>query len=122
MLASMLAGITVLLKALMRARTARDTSTAFSPGFLVTVSVRAGFTLPAWAESLAGVCQTKRWGICAPDSSRATSRKYTGKPCKACGETEKYVINAACVACTKNSKSANEFKIREIMDQAKAGA
>lgn len=56
------------------------------------------------------------------EAARQGQRKYNGKPCKVCGETEKYVINAACVACTKNSKSANESKIREIMDQAKVGA
>lgn len=56
------------------------------------------------------------------EAARQGHRKYNGKPCKVCGETEKYVINAACVACTKNSKSANESKIREIMDQAKVGA
>jgi hypothetical protein len=56
------------------------------------------------------------------EAARLGQRKYTGKPCKACGETEKYVINAACVACTKNAKTANESKIREIMDQAKVGA
>jgi len=56
------------------------------------------------------------------EAARQGQRKYTGKPCKTCGETEKYVINAACVACTKNSKSASESKIREIIEQAKAGA
>jgi len=55
-------------------------------------------------------------------AAREGQRRYTGKPCKVCGETEKYVINAACVACTKKAKSASENKIREILEQAKAGA
>ncbi len=56
------------------------------------------------------------------EAARKGARKYTGKPCKVCGETEKYVINAACVACTKKSKVGNETKIRELIEQAKAGA
>ena len=55
------------------------------------------------------------------EAARAGQRKYTGKPCKVCGNTERYVINAGCVDCTKKSKNASENKIREIMDQAKAG-
>jgi len=43
----MLLGITVLFSDLMRSLTARDTSTAFCPGFLVTLMVTAGLTLPA---------------------------------------------------------------------------
>ena len=38
----MLAGITVLVSAVMRSRTARATATAFSPGFLLTLMVTAG--------------------------------------------------------------------------------
>ena len=45
----MLAGSTVLPNTRNRSRTARDTSTAFSPVFLVTVMVSAGWTLPAAA-------------------------------------------------------------------------
>jgi hypothetical protein len=56
------------------------------------------------------------------EAARQGQRKYTGKPCKACGGTERYVINAGCVECTKKSKSASESKIREILEQAKAGA
>lgn len=56
------------------------------------------------------------------EAARLGQRKYQGKPCKACGELEKYVINAACVACTKKAKAESEGKIRELLDQAKAGA
>ena len=56
------------------------------------------------------------------EAARSGQRKYTGKPCKVCGGTERYVINAGCVECTKKAKSANESKIRELVEQAKAGA
>jgi hypothetical protein len=50
-------------------------------------------------------------------------RKYTGKPCKACGETLRYTINSACVACTNKAKGKTDDAIRAMLDQAqKAGA
>ena len=81
----MLDGITVLRNDSTRARAAADTSTAFSPGFLVTVSVTAGNTCPAAiaaavgvpAATLAapGVNHTYRCGNWAPASIFATSRR-----------------------------------------------
>lgn len=56
------------------------------------------------------------------EAAQQGQRKYTGKPCKVCGSTERYVTNAGCVECVKKSKSASENKIREIIEQAKAGA
>lgn len=54
------------------------------------------------------------------EAARSGHRKYTGKPCKVCGSTEKYVINAACVACTKKARAEASAKIKVLMDQAEA--
>lgn len=56
------------------------------------------------------------------DAAFKGERKYTGKPCKVCGNTERYVSNAGCVECVKKSKTASENKLREIVEQAKEGA
>lgn len=56
------------------------------------------------------------------EAARQGQRKYIGKPCKVCGSTERYVINAGCVECIKKNRNASEGKIREILEQAKAGA
>ena len=57
------------------------------------------------------------------EAAKNGQRKYTGKPCKACGETLRYTINAACVACTNKAKGKNDDAIRALLDQAeKAGA
>lgn len=55
-------------------------------------------------------------------AARKGERKYTGKPCKACGETLRYTINSACVACTNRAKEREHNLIKSLMDQAdKAG-
>lgn len=56
------------------------------------------------------------------EAARQGQRKYTGKPCKVCGCTERYVTNAGCVECVKKSKAASAFKFKEIIEQSKAGA
>ena len=56
MVASIVEGTTVLRNCSTRARAALATSTAFWPGFLVTVSVTAGW--PALPSCPAGVYQT----------------------------------------------------------------
>lgn len=35
------------------------------------------------------------------------SRHYTGKPCKACGETLRYTSNAGCVSCQISTSRAS---------------
>ncbi len=55
-------------------------------------------------------------------AAKRGERKYTGKPCKTCGETLRYTINAACVACTNKAKGKNDDNIRSLLEQAKAGA
>ncbi len=55
-------------------------------------------------------------------AAKRGERKYTGKPCKTCGETLRYPINAACVACTNKAKGKNDDNIRSLLEQAKAGA
>lgn len=54
------------------------------------------------------------------EAARAGQRKYNGKPCKVCATTEKYVINAACVACTKKARAEASAKIKVLMEQAEA--
>ena len=39
-------------------------------------------------------------------------RHYTGKPCKACGETLRYTSNAGCVACQISSSRASSKVIQ----------
>lgn len=56
------------------------------------------------------------------NAAKNGERKYIGKPCKACGETLRYTINAACVACTNKAKVKSDDTIRSLLDQAKAGA
>jgi hypothetical protein len=56
------------------------------------------------------------------DAARNGERKYIGKPCKSCGQTDRYVINAACVCCTKKASNNNALKVKEMIEQAKAGA
>lgn len=53
-------------------------------------------------------------------AARNGERKYTGKACKACGETEKYVINAACVACTKKAREETTKRVKQLLEQAGA--
>ena len=74
--------------------TARATSTAFWPGFLVTLSVRAGNTWPAGALTdaavtpapMPGVNQTYWCGARAPCSMRATSRRPSAWICSGFSE------------------------------------
>lgn len=56
------------------------------------------------------------------EAARQGQRKYIGKPCPKCGCNHRYVINAACVDCTKKGSTASVDKVRELLDQAKAGA
>ncbi len=43
-------------------------------------------------------------------AAKQGQRQYTGKPCKACGETLRYTSNAGCVACQiKNSRVSNKL-------------
>ncbi len=56
-------------------------------------------------------------------AARQGQRKYTGKPCKACGETLRYTINSACVACTNKAKGKDASLIKSLLEEAeKAGA
>jgi hypothetical protein len=70
---------------------------------------------------------TNTWSNSMPspriEAARQGQRKYTGKPCPKCGCTERYVINAACVDCTKGtSKAAQEVIKQHLQEAAKAGA
>lgn len=59
------------------------------------------------------------------EAARNGQRKYTGKPCKLCGCTERYVINAACVECTKGTSKTAQEVIRQHLreaEEAKVGA
>lgn len=51
---------------------------------------------------------------------------YEGAPCKACGTTKKYTINASCVECSnaraRESMRKNRQKIKALLNLAKEGA
>lgn len=48
-------------------------------------------------------------------------KRYTGKACIACGNTERYVRNLECTACRHNSNLARAKKIRAERGLKKAG-
>ena len=54
------------------------------------------------------------------EAAKNGERRYQGKPCKKCGDTLRYTINSACVACTLKAKEKDASTIRELL--AKAGA
>jgi hypothetical protein len=47
--------------------------------------------------------------------------KYNGKPCLACGKTERFVGNNNCVACAAKHSKAYRDKVKAIITQAKTG-
>lgn len=55
-------------------------------------------------------------------AARNGDRKYTGKPCKACGCTERYTSTAACIVCQKKAAIENTNKIRQHLQEAKESA
>lgn len=59
------------------------------------------------------------------DAARNGNITYQGRPCKNCGQTEKYVLSASCVSCTKknattyNKKTNERLKeLRRLADEA----
>jgi hypothetical protein len=55
-------------------------------------------------------------------AARNGKRKYEGKPCKACGATERYTINCACVACTLSANKKETDRIKELLQASRVGA
>jgi hypothetical protein len=53
-------------------------------------------------------------------AAKAGQRKYTGKPCKACGATLRYTINSACVACTLKAREQDSSSIKALLEKAGA--
>lgn len=51
-------------------------------------------------------------------AAKAGQRKYTGKPCKACGATLRYTINSGCVACTLKAREQDSKNVRELLEKA----
>lgn len=49
-------------------------------------------------------------------------RYYTGKPCKHGHDSERWVYNGHCVACTMETNKRRQADIKRIMDEAKEGA
>lgn len=51
---------------------------------------------------------------------------YEGQPCKTCGSTLRYTINASCISCinekSKVHSKEHRAKIKALLEQAKAGA
>lgn len=54
-------------------------------------------------------------------AAKKGERKYHGKPCKTCGGTERYVINAGCVSCLTKSKTESHSRLLQAIQEAKAG-
>jgi len=54
-------------------------------------------------------------------AARSGHRRYEGKGCKACGGTERYTINSACVACTLALNKKETDRIKALLVAAKAG-
>lgn len=48
--------------------------------------------------------------------------RYHGKPCRVCGETERFVTNGNCIACAAKHSQKYREKVKALIDQAKAGA
>lgn len=56
------------------------------------------------------------------EAARKGEKRYQGKPCKACGCTERYTVNTGCVQCAAKSAKKNADSIKALLEQAKAGA
>jgi hypothetical protein len=54
------------------------------------------------------------------EAAKNGEKRYQGKPCKACGQTLRYTINSACVACTLKAREKDAENIKALL--AKAGA
>lgn len=52
-------------------------------------------------------------------AAKAGDMRYTGKPCKKCGCTEKYTSTATCVDCAKKAAIENTKKIRQHIQEAR---
>lgn len=48
-------------------------------------------------------------------AARAGKKTYTGKPCKVCGDCEKYVISCNCVKCSNRRSAENQQRVRELL-------
>lgn len=48
-------------------------------------------------------------------------KRYQGQPCRVCGNTERFVSNGNCVTCAKEHTRKYQEKIKEIIQQARAG-
>jgi hypothetical protein len=45
--------------------------------------------------------------------------RYHGKPCKVCGETEKYTLNGGCCACAKRKCKEGQDRVRRLRGERK---
>lgn len=55
-------------------------------------------------------------------AAKKGERKYIGNPCRVCGNTERYTINGACIACSKNARKKDMDKVRELLKKAEESA
>jgi len=51
-------------------------------------------------------------------AAKAGLPRYTGKPCRKCGGTLRYVVNCDCVACSANRTKLFNRKIRALRAKA----
>lgn len=48
--------------------------------------------------------------------------RYTGKPCRVCGNAERFVTNGNCVECSKMYVRRYRAKYKALIEQAREGA
>ena len=48
--------------------------------------------------------------------------RYDGKPCRACGSTERFVSNGNCVSCSSEHTKKYRAKVRNMLNQARPEA
>lgn len=56
------------------------------------------------------------------EAAKQGQSRYNGKPCRVCGNTERYVLSNNCVACSKEATKKARVKYKELIDQARAEA
>lgn len=56
------------------------------------------------------------------EAAKQGNLRYQGRPCRACGSTERFVSNGNCVPCSQEHVRKYREKIREQLNQARAEA
>lgn len=54
-------------------------------------------------------------------SARLGKPRYTGNPCRKCGNTQRYTANGNCTVCQVGHNRAYQVKLQRLLAAAKAG-